>query len=91
MLRAKARQDKEIVNSKFQKSFYILRDYSYCVILMSKIKGLKEFLKTFWSMTKEDWSETDHKLLRIASGVVGFAIAAFFWFYFFRNIAPFHF
>jgi len=58
---------------------------------MSKWQSIKGVLKTFFQMSKEDWSETDHKVLRIASGVIGFAIAAFFWFYFFRNIAPFHF
>jgi len=58
---------------------------------MSKRETIKGIVQTFLQMSKEDWSEMDHKMLRIASGIVGFAVAAFFWFYFFRNIAPFHF
>ena len=56
---------------------------------MSLLKDITGVLKTFLQTSKEDWSEMDHKLVRIASGVIGFAIAAFFWFYFFRHIAPF--
>lgn len=53
--------------------------------LLSTIKG---FLSTFWSLLKEDWSETDHKLLRVVSAIIGFVVVAAFWFYFFRRIAP---
>lgn len=56
---------------------------------MSKAETVKGVLKTFWSMTKEDFVEMDHKVVRIASGLIGFAIAAAFWFFFFRHIVPF--
>ena len=56
---------------------------------MSKIQTIKGILKTFWIMTIEDWDEMDHKLLRIAAGVVGFIIMGLFWFFVLRNISPF--
>ncbi len=55
---------------------------------MGKLAAIKGIFRTFLSLTKEDWSETDHKLIRVASAVIGFAIVAAFWFYFFRKIAP---
>ena len=63
--------------------------------MTSKLKKIKNFikgtLKVFWGMTKEDWSQMEHKLLRIIFGIIGFVIAALFWFYFFRHINPFGF
>ena len=58
---------------------------------MSKWQSIKGVFQTFFQISKEDWGEMDHKLLRIASGIIGFAIAAVFWFYLFRHIMPFHF
>jgi hypothetical protein len=55
---------------------------------MGKLASLKGFLYTFWSMVKEDWNELDHKLIRVLSAIIGFALVAVFWFYFFRRIAP---
>lgn len=52
---------------------------------------IKKILKETFKELLEDWSETDHKLLKIITGVVSFLIAAFFWFYFFRNTSPFGF
>jgi len=56
---------------------------------MSKLQTVKGILKTFWTMTIEDWDEMDHKLLRIAAGAVGFIIMGLFWFFVLRNISPF--
>ncbi len=56
---------------------------------MSKIEIIKGIMKTFWILTKEDWDELDHKLLRIATGAIGFVIMALLWYYLFRNVSPF--
>lgn len=56
---------------------------------MSRIEMIKGILKTFWTLTKEDWDETDHKLIRIAAGAIGFIVMALFWYLLFRNISPF--
>jgi hypothetical protein len=56
---------------------------------MSKIQAIKGVLKTFVSLSKEDFQEMDHKLLRIGIGVVGFILMAIFWLLFLRNILPF--
>ena len=58
---------------------------------MSKLRTIAGILKTVWSMSKEDFGAMDRKLLRITTGVVGFVVAALFWFYFLRNIIPVHF
>ena len=56
---------------------------------MPKIDTIKGILTTFWQLTKEDWEIMDHKLLRIMAGVVGFTIAALFWYFIVGNIMPF--
>jgi hypothetical protein len=56
---------------------------------MSRIETVKGVLKTFLTITMEDWDEMDHKLLRIAAGAIGFAVMAFFWYFVFRNVGPF--
>ncbi|MBI5061601.1 MAG: hypothetical protein HZB67_04795 [Candidatus Aenigmarchaeota archaeon] len=56
---------------------------------MSKLEAAKGVLKTFWSMTLEDWYQMDRKLLRIITMAVSFTIAALFWLFFFSNIRPF--
>ncbi|MCX6819162.1 MAG: hypothetical protein NT129_04155 [Candidatus Aenigmarchaeota archaeon] len=56
---------------------------------MSRLKTVKGIISTLWQMTKEDWNLMDHKLIRILTGVIGFAIATLFWYLFFRNITPF--
>ena len=56
---------------------------------MSRTEDLKGILKVFWSLLKEDFDEMDHKLLRIAAGIIGFVISAIFWFYVFRRFSPF--
>jgi len=53
------------------------------------LKTIKGILKTFWFLTKSDWEELDHKLLRIASSAIGFILMALFWLYFIKNIVPF--
>lgn len=58
---------------------------------MSLFGTIRGILKTFWSMSVEDFDAMDRKLLRITVGAVGFAAAALFWFFFLKNIIPFHF
>lgn len=55
---------------------------------MGAIQTAKGVLKTFWSLTKEDWGEMDHKAVRVVSALIGFALVAAFWYFFFRKIAP---
>ena len=56
---------------------------------MARVETAKGILKTFWAMTLEDWDEMDHKLVRIAAGVIGFTIMGLVLYFFFRNISPF--
>ncbi len=56
---------------------------------MPKLATVSGVLKMLWQHTKEDWDEMDHKLLRIAGGVVGFVLMALLWYFFFRNMGPF--
>lgn len=56
---------------------------------MSRLASVVGVLRTLVQLTREDFDEMDNKLLRIASGVVGFAIAASIWYMFFRHIGPF--
>lgn len=58
---------------------------------MPKIEAVKGVLRTFWRMTKEDFMTMDHKLVRIAVGIITFLVMAFVWFYVFRSISPFKF
>ena len=59
------------------------------VFKMSKIDTIKGIMGTFWKLTKEDWFAMDHKLVRIAAGIIGFAIAGLFWYFVLRNFMPF--
>jgi hypothetical protein len=52
---------------------------------MSKLRSFVEFLKVFLSMSKSDWREMDHKLLRIGAGVAGLIFWAVIALYFFRG------
>ena len=58
-------------------------------IRSSRIDSFKGFIKTFFWLSKEEWTDLDHKLLRIVFGVVGFGAMALFWLFFLRNIVPF--
>ncbi len=51
---------------------------------MSKLQSVIGVLKTLVYLTREEWNEMDHKLLRIAAGAIGFLITAAFWYVFFR-------
>lgn len=54
----------------------------------SKLDSFKGFIRTFFWLAREEWTELDHKVVRIAFGVVGFVVMALFWLYFLRNITP---
>ena len=56
---------------------------------MSKVRSIASFMKMFAADLKEEWNEMDHKLVKIAMGVVIFVIAGLFWLYFFQNTSPF--
>jgi len=58
---------------------------------MSKIRSLLSFMKMLFIDLKEEWIEMDHKLIRIATGVLIFVLSALFWLYFFKSTSPFHF
>ena len=58
-------------------------------IIMSKVESIKGVLKTFFWLSKEEFDTMDHKMLRIAFGIVGFAVAAAFWYFVFSKFAPF--
>ena len=53
------------------------------------VKDIKGVSKTFFQLVQEEWEEMDHKLLKIATGIVSFLIAAAFWFFIFRRIFMF--
>ena len=57
----------------------------------TKLQSLAGFLKTFFSMSREEFGQMDHKLTRIGAGVATFAVMALFWLFFLRNIVPFKF
>ncbi len=56
---------------------------------MSKIEGIKGFLRTFLWLSTAEWKEMDRKLIRIGVSVVTFIVSALFWLYFFRSSTPF--
>jgi hypothetical protein len=55
---------------------------------MSKLRTITGVFKTLFWVTKEEWSELDHKILRLIFGAVSFVAMALFWFYFLRNVFP---
>ncbi len=57
----------------------------------SKLRSFAGFLKTFFSLSKDELGEMDHKLMRIGASVATFVVMALFWLFFLRNIVPFKF
>ncbi|GEM_PF-1693401 len=55
----------------------------------SRIDSLKGVFRTFFWLSKEEWSDLDHKMVRIIFGVGGMVAMALFWLYFLRSITPF--
>ncbi|MBI4170762.1 MAG: hypothetical protein HY514_03640 [Candidatus Aenigmarchaeota archaeon] len=55
----------------------------------SRIDSLKGIVRTFFWLSKEEWTELDHKLIRIVFGIAGLVAMALFWLYFLRSITPF--
>jgi len=60
---------------------------------MGKIDAIKGVMKILFWLTKDEWSEMDHKVVKLVFGVIGFVAMALFWFYFIRTVlpSPFHF
>lgn len=58
---------------------------------MSRLETVKGVLRTFWRMSREDFDVMDHKLARIAIGIISFLVMTLIWFYLFRSISPFKF
>lgn len=52
-------------------------------------KTIKGIIKTFFWLIEEEWKEMDHKVIKIATGLVSFLIAAAFWFFVFRRFFTF--
>ncbi|MBS3054693.1 MAG: hypothetical protein J4431_04100 [Candidatus Aenigmarchaeota archaeon] len=52
-------------------------------------EDVKDTLRIFWQMTKEEFDVMDHKLFRIAAGLAGFLVAGALYFLFLRNFVPF--
>jgi len=52
---------------------------------MSKLKSFVEFLKIFKWLTLSQFREMDHKLLRIAAGIIGLVFWAMLAMYFFEG------
>ncbi|MBI2173468.1 MAG: hypothetical protein HYT73_04680 [Candidatus Aenigmarchaeota archaeon] len=57
----------------------------------SRLQSFVGFLKTLFSISREEFREMDHKLVRIGVSVATFAVMALFWLFFLRNIVPFKF
>lgn len=56
---------------------------------MSKIESVKGVIKTFLWLMKEELDSTDHKLPRIIFGIIGFTVAALFWYFIFNRFSLF--
>ena len=56
---------------------------------MSKLRTVGGILRLFLQQAKEDWDVMDHKLMRIAGGLIGFIVMGLLWYYFFRKLTPF--
>ncbi|MBI2579305.1 MAG: hypothetical protein HYW27_00200 [Candidatus Aenigmarchaeota archaeon] len=57
----------------------------------SKLRHLAGFVKAFFSLSRDDFREMDHKLVRIGVSVTTFVVMALFWLFFLKNIVPFKF
>ena len=57
----------------------------------SKLQTVAGFMKTFLGLSKEEFGDMDHKLIRIGVSVTAFVAMALFWMFFLRNIIPFRF
>lgn len=55
----------------------------------SKLQGFAGFLRTFFGISKDEFREMDHKLVRIGVSVTTFVVMALFWMFFLKNIIPF--
>lgn len=53
---------------------------------MSKTETAKGVMKTFFWLTKEELDGMDHKLAKIAFGVIGFLIMTSIWFLVYRSL-----
>ncbi|MCD6557765.1 MAG: hypothetical protein J7K31_01885 [Candidatus Aenigmarchaeota archaeon] len=49
------------------------------------LKTARGVYRTFIWLVREEWHETDHKLLKIVSGIISFAISVAFWYFLFRG------
>ncbi len=74
---------------KFCPDIVLMQEEENFEIKNSRIDSLKSFFKTFFWLSKEEWTELDHKLFRIAFGVGAFIAIALFWLYFLRSVVPF--
>ena len=52
-------------------------------------QDVRDMLRIFWEMAKEEFGEMDHKIFRIAAGLAGFLVAGAVYFLFLRDFLPF--
>jgi len=74
---------------KFFLAIGIMQEEENFDIRHSRVDSLKGFFRTFFWLSKEEWSDLDHKMVRIIFGVGGMVAMALFWLYFLRSITPF--
>lgn len=58
-------------------------------IKSTRLNSFKGFLRTFFWLSREEWTNLDHKMIRIVFGAVGFVAVVLFWLFFLRSITPF--
>ena len=56
---------------------------------MSKSETLRGVFRTLLWLTKQEFNEMDHKLIKIGAGIAMFITMGLFWFYVFRHFSPF--
>ena len=57
----------------------------------TRMQTVAGILHTFFGLSKQEFTEMDHKLMRIGVSVATFIAMAIFWMLFLRNIIPFRF
>jgi hypothetical protein len=56
---------------------------------MSKFETAKGVMKTFFWLAKEELDSMDHKLFRIALGIIAFIVSSLLWYFLFNLASPF--
>lgn len=62
--------------------------YIFAPILIMSFRDVRGIMAMFVTQAKEEFDSMDHKLVRIAGGIVSFVIAGLVWMLFFRGFSP---